>query len=155
MSDDSLRVESARALARGDLFTATEAMHKQVLLHARMGLQFVQVEPEATILTMELGEEVQGSAPGTVHGGALATFADVTSAIALTGAFDPSDEIPVTTDLHVRYYRQPTSGPLTAEARIVHRGRRLLSTECTVVDGDQRVLARATATYMIVATTPS
>ena len=56
----------------------------------------------------------------------------------------------MTTDLHVRYYRQPQSGPLTAEATVVHRGRRLLSTECVVSDAQQRVLARSTATYMVV-----
>jgi uncharacterized protein (TIGR00369 family) len=52
--------------------------------------------------------------------------------------------------MHVRYYRQPQSGPLTAEATVVHRGRRLLSTECSVSDAANRVLARSTATYMIV-----
>ena len=59
-------------------------------------------------------------------------------------------ERPVTTDMHVRYLRQPKSGPITATARLVHRGRRILSTECSIVDGDGRDLVRATATYMIV-----
>jgi uncharacterized protein (TIGR00369 family) len=56
----------------------------------------------------------------------------------------------VTTDLHVRYYRQPRSSPITAQAHVVHRGRRILSVECSVVDGEDRQLARSTATYMIV-----
>ena len=81
---------------------------------------------------------------------ALLHPADAASAMAITGNFEPDTEIPVTTDIHVRYYRQPKSGPLTAEARVVHRGRRLLSTECSIVDAEQRVLSRSTATYMIV-----
>jgi len=56
----------------------------------------------------------------------------------------------VTTDLHVRYYRQPKAGPQTADASVVHMGRRLLGTECVVADAEERVLARTTATYMIV-----
>jgi uncharacterized protein (TIGR00369 family) len=50
----------------------------------------------------------------------------------------------------MRYYRQPKGGPLRAEASVVHNGRRLLSTECVVSDAEGRVLARSTATYMVV-----
>jgi uncharacterized protein (TIGR00369 family) len=80
----------------------------------------------------------------------FATFADVTSASALWNAYESGSEIPVTTDMHVRYCRQPLTGPLMAEATVIHRGRRLLGTECVVTDAEQRVLVRSTATYMIV-----
>ena len=118
-------------------------------LHTLMGLEIVRLTP-TTILSMELTDDVRGLTEGTVHGGILATFADVTAAVALWNSFDAESEISVTTDMHVRYYRQPRSGPLTCEATVVHRGRRLLSTECVVTDAEQRVLARSTATYMIV-----
>jgi uncharacterized protein (TIGR00369 family) len=113
-----------------------------------MGLKLVQLGPK-TVMTMELGDEVRGFAAGSVHGGMLATFADVASAVALWRSFDRDTEIPITTDLHMRYYRQPGSGPLTAEASVVHAGRRLLSTECSVTDAGGRLLARSTATYML------
>lgn len=118
-------------------------------LHRRMGLQISQIRPHC-VVTMELSDEVRGSMPGTVHGGMLSTLADVTCATALWDSFDPSSEVPVTTDMHVRYYRQPRSGPVKAEGRVVHDGRRLRSVECSVVDGEDRILIRATATYMIV-----
>jgi len=119
-------------------------------LHDRMGIELVQLSP-TTVITMELGEDVRGFAEGSVHGGMLATLADISCAVSLWRSFDRGTQIPITTDMHVRYYRQPKSGPLSAEATIVYRGTRLLSTECSVTDGDQRVLARATATYMIAA----
>ena len=125
-----------------------DALIRTIPIHARMGLKLLQRGPEAK-LTMELTEEVRGGGEGSVHGGILATFADVTCANTLWGAYG-DDEGPVTTDMHVRYYRQPHRGPLTGEGRLVHRGRRILSAECSVMDADQRVLARATATYMIV-----
>ena len=118
-------------------------------LHQRMGLKLVDLTP-TTVFTMELSDDVRGSAEGTVHGGMLATFADVASAASLWASFDRDTEIPVTTDLHIRYYRQPQSGPLRADATVVHRGRRLLGTECVVTDAEDRVLVRTTATYMIV-----
>lgn len=52
--------------------------------------------------------------------------------------------------MHIRYFGQPKAGPLTAEVEVVHGGRRLLSTECVITDAEERVLARSTATYMLV-----
>jgi uncharacterized protein (TIGR00369 family) len=118
-------------------------------LHALMDLKCLELGPR-TVVTMALSDSVRGRVPGSVHGGMLATLADVTSAWTLTGAYDLGAETPVTTDLHIRYYRQPHAGPLTAEANLVHRGRRLLSCECAVTDAENRVLARSTATYMLV-----
>lgn len=99
---------------------------------------------------MELTEEVRGAFEGSVHGGMLATLADVACAVAAAGTYDSEEEVPVTTDLHVRYYRQPLSGPLTATATLVHSGRRLMTSECSIVDDQNRELARATATFMLV-----
>ena len=118
-------------------------------LHELMRLRALARDQDSVTISMELTDLFRGFSEGSIHGGMLATFADVASAVALTG-YDRESEIPVTTDLHVRYYRQPRSGPLTAEARVVHRGRRLLGTECVVRDAEQRVLARTTATYMLV-----
>jgi len=122
---------------------------RSIPLHSRMGLRVLRRGPEAT-LTMELGEDVRGLNDGSIHGGILATFADVTCATALWGSYDVRVERPATTDMHIRYYRQPHGGPLTAQGRLVHRGRHLLSSECTIVDSKNRVLARSTATYTIV-----
>jgi uncharacterized protein (TIGR00369 family) len=80
----------------------------------------------------------------------LATFTDAASAMALSGSFAPESQQPVTTDMHIRYYRQPRGGPLTSNVTVVHQGRRLLSCECAVEDAESRILARATATYMVV-----
>lgn len=118
-------------------------------LHTLMGIEMVRLSP-STILSMELSDNVRGTVQGTIHGGILATFADVTMAVALWNSFDAEVEAPVTTDMHVRYYRQPRSGPLSAEATVVHKGRRLVGSECVLSDADDRVLTRSTATYMIV-----
>ena len=136
--------EAARA---GDWETLTERI-RQVPLHAMMGLTVVEGGAR-TVVTMELSDAVRGAAEGSVHGGILATFADFACAISLRDSLEPT-QIPVTTDLHVRYYRQPRGGPLTAVVDVVHHGRRLLSTECSITDNEDRVLARSTATYMVV-----
>ncbi len=127
---------------------AEDLVGDETPLHKVLGLAAVARDEDSITISMELSDAVRGFGVGSIHGGILATFADIASAVSLT--FDRESEIPVTTDLHVRYYRQPRSGPLTAEATVVHRGRRLLGTECVVRDAERRVLARTTATYMLV-----
>ena len=144
-------VQAVAALNAGDLADATVHMRKHVRLHDRMGIAIVAMTDESAELTMELTEETSGSAAGTVHGGLLATFADIASAMAVTRSLDNETQIQITTDLHIRYFRQPKSGPLTAKATLVHHGRKILSAECVISDAEHRVLARATATYMVVA----
>ena len=146
-SDVALAVAALKA---GDWETATTYMRRHVRLHDRMGLTIVSIADGTAVATMELSEETAGSGPGTVHGGLLAAFADATAALAVTSSLDNETEIQVTTDMHVRYFRQPRSGPLTATATMVHRGRRILSAECVIRDAEERDLARATATYMVV-----
>lgn len=148
---ESAGVRAVAALKSGDLDAATAYGRQMVRLHDRMGITVIAMRPHSATLTMELSDETAGSAPGTVHGGLLATFADIASAYALTGLVDNETQIQVTTDLHIRYFRQPKAGPLTAKADVVHQGRKILSAECVISDAEQRVLARATATYMVAA----
>lgn len=151
MSDlEDFRAQTAAAFAVGDFAAATAASRKNVPINDRMGLTIVRVDERGAVVTMELSDDVRGAAPGSVHGGILATFADTAMALSLGFAHDIAAEIPVTTDMHVRYYRQPSAGPLTATATVVHRGRRMLGTECCVTDAAERVLARTTATYMLI-----
>jgi uncharacterized protein (TIGR00369 family) len=121
-------------------------------VHKRLGMSVVEHKPGFLVLSMPISDEVRGLFDGTVHGGMLATFADVACASCLVGCYDMSSEFTVTTDMHVRYYRQPRGGPLRAEAEMVHNGRTLLSAECVVFDAENRVLIRSTATYTRIST---
>ncbi|WNG91848.1 PaaI family thioesterase [Mycobacterium sp. ITM-2016-00318] len=127
----------------------TERLHMSPV-HKRMQMNVDRVEPGLAIISMPLSEDVRGYFEGSVHGGMLATLADAASASCLASSYDFDTQFTVTTDIHVRYYRQPKGGPLVAEARLVHGGRRLLSTDCSVTDVEGRVLIRTTATFMLV-----
>ena len=143
---ESIRVTTEAAL-RGDCAALTEAV-RRTPLHVLMGLRVVDAGPPI-VMTMELSDDVRGPVAGSVHGGILGAFADTTSALALRQLLEPS-QLQVTTDIHLRYYRQPRGGPLRAVAEVVHHGRRLLGTECSITDNEGRVLVRSTATYMVV-----
>jgi uncharacterized protein (TIGR00369 family) len=126
-----------------------EKLHKSPV-HERLQMSVVRKEPGVAVLSMPITEDIRGFYEGTVHGGMLATLADAASGVCLEDTFNLGPQLTVTTDLHVRYFRQPKGGPIVAEAKMVHKGRRLLSTECTVTDSENRVLIRTTATFMIV-----
>jgi uncharacterized protein (TIGR00369 family) len=150
---DQQRIEAVAeyhaAMSARDWKAATQHARATTPLNNQMGITILEKDDAGIVLTMELSDSVRGLADGTVHGGILATFADIASAFVLEGSYDET-QLPVTTDMHIRYYRQPHSGPLRAEATLVHRGKRLLSCECAVTDADHRVLSRSTATYMLV-----
>ncbi|MBP1817179.1 PaaI family thioesterase [Mycobacterium sp. OAE908] len=116
-------------------------------VHKNLGMSVVEYKPGFIVLSMPISDDISGLFEGTVHGGMLATFADTACATCLVGCYDDQSEATVTTDMHVRYYRQPREGPLRAEATMVHNGRTLLSAECSVFDAEDRVLIRSTATY--------
>ncbi|MDT5069504.1 MAG: hypothetical protein QOK02_5659 [Mycobacterium sp.] len=133
-----------------DPLEATQDLRVRSPVHERLQITVVHQEEGVAVLSMPLTEHVRGAAEGSIHGGMLATLADAASAFSIEDSFDLASQIPITTDMNIRYYRQPHEGPIVAEAKVVHRGRRLLSSECSIVDAAQRVLARSTATYMIV-----
>ena len=138
------------AMESGDWDTANKLMPKTSPVHEQLALRVLCRDGDTLSVTMELSDAVRGFAAGSIHGGILATFADVASAFSLHGTYSAGNEMPVTTDMHIRYYRQPGSGPLKADATVVHIGRRFLSSECVIADAENRVLARSTATYAVV-----
>lgn len=87
---------------------------------------------------------------GTVHGGYAATMLDGAIALAVQTSL-PAGTGYATMDLKVTYIRAMTaaSGPIRAEGRIIHMGRRMAATEGVLTDKDGKLCAHATATCMI------
>jgi uncharacterized protein (TIGR00369 family) len=118
-------------------------------LQSYLGLALEESGDGASRVTLPLRDEVRG-AVAPVHGGVLATLADVACAAAI-GDYDGSTSIPVSVDLHLRFFRQPKESPLLAQGRVVHRGSRVIGAECTISDGVGREIARAAGMYMVLA----
>jgi uncharacterized protein (TIGR00369 family) len=118
-------------------------------LQSYLGLALEESGDGASRVTLPLRDEVRG-AVAPVHGGVLATLADVACAAAI-GDYDGSTSIPVSVDLHLRFFRQPKESPLLAQGRVVHRGSRVIGAECTISDGVGREVARAAGMYMVLA----
>lgn len=88
-----------------------------------------------------------------VHGGAIATLADVAGGIA-TRMSVPEGTLFVTSEMKINYFSPVSEGELYAEAKPLHLGRRTSVWEVRVTDGGGKRVAFVTATYMVVEEPP-
>jgi 1,4-dihydroxy-2-naphthoyl-CoA hydrolase len=91
---------------------------------------------------------------GVFHAGAIIALADEAATAAAMWETNPSGEFrpelfPLTVQLSVNLLRNADHGTLTADARIVHRGRTMFVVDVEVTDGDARVVARLVATQLV------
>jgi uncharacterized protein (TIGR00369 family) len=87
---------------------------------------------------------------GTLHGGMIATLADTATGLAYrTGLEDGASAL--TSSLSVTFLRPSGIGLVTARGRVVKRGSRFGYAEAGVEDAEGRLLARATATFTVLA----
>jgi len=87
---------------------------------------------------------------GTVHGGWALTLIDSATACAAHSLL-PAGVGSTTVETKVNFARpiMPDTGRVRAEARVVARGRKIISTEAKLLDANSRVLAHGTSTIMV------
>lgn len=88
---------------------------------------------------------------GTVHGGILATVLDSAMGMAALTA-TPDGATTTTATLEVKYVHPVATdaGVLRAEGVVVHAGRRMVTAEGRLVGSDDRLLATATTTCLVI-----
>jgi acyl-CoA thioesterase len=82
-----------------------------------------------------------------VHGGVIYALADTGMGGAVYSCLN-EDELCATVEIKITYMAPVTSGRLTCDTRIVHRGKRIASLE-SEVKNDGRLVAKATGTYSL------
>jgi uncharacterized protein (TIGR00369 family) len=107
---------------------------------------------------VERGHAVFGMLPnedlynliGSVHGGIITTLLD-TALGAVAQSLLPAGQVATTIDLHTRFHRPVTAQvpKVFADARVVHAGRRTISAEAKLVDGNGRLYATGTSALLI------
>src|SRR5205814_4843511 len=114
-----------------------------------MGLRGVEVS-EGQVTTAMATSAWLANARGVTYGGALAWLADATmslttlSTVPAATAFGPLD-----LTLHMFRPVIPGPGELTARAKVVHRGRTIAVTQCDISDAQDKLVAQATASQLI------
>src|SRR3954466_6492919 len=136
--------ESDREFVRSALVSGTP-------LHKLLGLEITEIGPRHAVVSLPVREEAFNST-GNLHGGALATLIDVAAgtAAARGSGFEHGKQSLVTADLHVRYLGRPHGDMVWARAEVLKAGRQLIVVECRVTDAEDRLVASADFSMMIV-----
>ncbi len=105
----------------------------------------VETSRGRSLITVPMRAEFANSY-GMTHGGVVAALVDMAAGIALRTL----KVRVVTVETAVNYFLPvATADTLTAEARLVHEGRRLLHAEVDVVNGDNTLVAKGRAVFYV------
>ena len=126
-----------------DLIKQGETCPYYTLLNIKIG----EVKDGYARLTMNL-EEKHLQFLKTVHGGAIASLADSAAAWATAASAD-FKKAPLTVEMKINFLAPVESGRLTAEARIVHRGKTISLSDVEVKDNKGRLVAKSLVTYYL------
>jgi uncharacterized protein (TIGR00369 family) len=85
---------------------------------------------------------------GTLHGGVLCDIADAAMGIAFASTLAP-DESFTTVELKINFFRPVWQAQLKAEGTVVRRGQTIGYVECSITDEQNRLVAKAASTCMV------
>jgi uncharacterized protein (TIGR00369 family) len=85
---------------------------------------------------------------GTLHGGILCDIADAAMGIAFASTL-AAEESFTTVELKINFFRPVWQGMLRAEGTVVNRGRTVGYAECAITDEENRLVAKAACTCMV------
>ena len=85
---------------------------------------------------------------GVVHGGAIASLADTAVAFALMTLIHPGERV-TTAELKMNFLTSVHNGEMIGEARIIHKGKKLVLADMEVKREDGKLIAKGLATYVI------
>ena len=144
----------AQTGARGGLEMMQESIDRGARrspISALMDFRLVKVEPGLAVLECLPGEQ-HTNPIGVVHGGFAATVLDAALWSAVNTTIE-AGSLHTTLELKVNYLRAITAaaGPMTCEARVLSRGRRVALAEAKLFGADGTLHAHGTSTLMIMA----
>jgi uncharacterized protein (TIGR00369 family) len=115
-----------------------------------LGMKLIEFGDGKAVLKMNVDSKSYNPM-GTLHGGIMTDLADACMGIATMSTLG-EDESFTTLELKMNFIRPVYEDELTAEARVVHRGRRVVLVESLVRNREGKDVARGTATQMVLPT---
>src|SRR5215472_14925447 len=85
---------------------------------------------------------------GTLHGGILCDIADAAKGMAFASTLAPEESF-TTVELKINFFRPIWQTQLKAEGTVVQRGRTIGYVECDVTDEENRLIAKASSTCLV------
>lgn len=115
-----------------------------------LGWQLEDIDPDAGTITVRFDARREFTNPqGNIQGGILAAMLDDTMGPALVATL-PADRFAPTLEMKVSYIAPARVGALWGRGRVVYAGRTNAFVEADLVDADDKLIARGSATVRIV-----
>lgn len=114
------------------------------LCSSRMGVRLLDIEEGRATASLSLSPACSNFM-GAMHGGALATLADITAGCCLYYR----QRLCVTLDTSLHYLRGVRGGEVTATGRVLHAGRRVAVMEVSITDEAGELCCTATVSMYL------
>ena len=115
--------------------------------HGWVGIKLTTVGEGTSELSLDL-EPHHFNPQRIVHGGIISLMADTAIGVALRSR-QRAGLTHRTAQLNVHFLRSGESGRVVARGRALHSGKRMGYGEAEILDGDTHLLARASATFIV------
>jgi uncharacterized protein (TIGR00369 family) len=112
-----------------------------------IGFRITSVEPGRAVLEFEAAER-HANPMGTLHGGVLCDIADAAMGMAYASSLGEGETF-TTLELKINFLRPVRTARLRAVGEVVSRGRTIGLVTCDVRDEEERLVARASSTCMM------
>jgi len=112
-----------------------------------IGFEAKDVADGHATVTLSAGPQ-HANPMGTLHGGILCDIADAAMGLAFASTLAPEESL-TTVELKINFFRPVWQARLKAEGTVVQRGRTMGYVECTITDEENRLVAKAASTCMV------
>jgi len=111
-----------------------------------IGFRMIAISPGSATVRLETGPQ-HANPMGTLHGGVLCDIADAAMGIAYASNLAEGESF-TTLELKINFLKPIWKATLTAEAKVIKRGRTTGLVECRITDEEGSLVAHATSTCM-------
>jgi uncharacterized protein (TIGR00369 family) len=111
-----------------------------------LGIELSEVSRGLVTMHLEAREELR-QVNDILHGGSIASLIDTAAAFAVITVLDAGQSA-TTSDLTIHFLRPVDSGRVTATAKVLRSGRRLVVVTVDVFDNAQTLISTAVTTYL-------
>lgn len=87
---------------------------------------------------------------GVVHGAVLFALVDTAMGKATMSVIDEADTYCASIEVSMRFIRPALTGPLTATAAVIKRGRNVVHLESRITGGDDQLVASSAGSFAII-----
>ena len=112
-----------------------------------IGFEITEVSTGRAVTSLQTGPQ-HANPMGTLHGGILCDICDAAMGISLATTLE-DDQSFTTMELKINFFRPVWTSKLTAEATVIQRGKTTAYVECTVTHENNKLVAKASSTCMI------